>query len=266
LAQIKCLVLSVCVFPIDSTKHCAYYLRMSAHNKQTKTRAVAYVRVSTDKQADHGVSLDAQEAKVRAYASLYDIDLVEIVVDAGVSAKTLDRPGLAKVLGMVKRRTVDAVLVCKLDRLTRSVSDLGRLVEDHFSEKKNSSKKAAALLSVEEQIDTRTAGGRLVLNVLGSVAQWEREAIGERTKTAMRHKASQGEYTGGKAPYGFQVASDGVHLEECEAEQAVMRIARALRDEGLSLRKVAALLAERGMLTREGNTFAAHQVTRLVAA
>lgn len=62
------------------------------------TRAVAYLRVSTDKQADHGVSLDAQRAKVLAYAQLYDLQLVDIVVDAGASAKTLDRPGLDRCL------------------------------------------------------------------------------------------------------------------------------------------------------------------------
>lgn len=64
-------------------------------------------------------------------------------------------------------------------------------------------------LLVGEQIDTRSAAGRLVLNVPASVSQWEREAIGERTATAMQHKASQGEYTGGQAPYGRRVASDG---------------------------------------------------------
>ena len=70
----------------------------------------------------------------------------------------------------------------------------------------------AALLSVGEQIDTRSAAGRLVLNVLASVSQWEREAIGERTATVMQHKARQGEYTGGQAPYGRRVAPDGSQL------------------------------------------------------
>ena len=83
----------------------------------------------------------------------------------------------------------------KLDRLTRSLADLGMLVERYFGQGK------AALLSVGEQIDTRSAAERLVLNVLASVSQWEREAIAERTATAMQHKARQGEYTGGQAPF-----------------------------------------------------------------
>ena len=197
----------------------------------TKTRAIAYVRVSTDKQADHGISLEAQEAKIRAYASVYDLDLVDVVVDAGASAKTLDRPGLSRVLSAVKRGEVDAVVVLKLDRLTRSVADLGTLVDRYFQR--------CGLLSVSEQIDTRTAGGRLVLNVLASVAQWEREAIGERTSVAMKHKAAKGERVGA-VPYGFTLADDGVSLVEVEAEQAVIVEARNLRAAGLSLRAVAA--------------------------
>jgi len=154
------------------------------------TRTIAYLRVSTDKQADRGVSLDAQRAKVKAYAELYDLELAEMIVDAGESAKSLDRPGLKRALGMLKAGDAEALLVVKLDRLTRSVVDLGTLVERYFAPGK------AALLSVGEQIDTRSAAGRLVLNVLASVSQWEREAIGERTATAMQYKAKQGEYTG----------------------------------------------------------------------
>lgn len=221
------------------------------------TRAVAYLRVSTEKQADRGVSLEAQRAKVEAYAALYDVELVEVIVDAGVSAKTLDRPGLAKALGMLKSGKADALLVVKLDRLTRSVRDLGELVERHFAPGK------AALLSVGEQIDTRSAAGRLVLNVLASVSQWEREAIGERTSAAMQHKASQGEFCGGEAPYGFAVESG--RLVALEGEQAVIREAKALRSAGLSLRAVAAELDRRGLRARTGRAFAAVQVSRMVA-
>lgn len=225
-----------------------------------RTRTVAYLRVSTDKQADKGVSLDAQRAKVEAYAALYDLDLVGIIVDAGVSAKSLDRPGLERALSMLKKNDVEALLVVKLDRLTRSVRDLGELVEKFFASGK------WALLSVGEQIDTRSAAGRLVLNVLGSVSQWEREATGERTATAMQHKAASGEYIGGEIPYGFQLDEDGVHLVEDIGEQAVLHEARALRASGLSLRAVAGELARRGFLSRRGKSFAPVQVARMMAA
>jgi DNA invertase Pin-like site-specific DNA recombinase len=222
------------------------------------TRTVAYLRVSTDKQADRGISLDAQRAKVKAYAELYDLDLVDVIVDAGASAKTLDRPGLQRALGMLRRHEADALLVVKLDRLTRSVKHLGELVETTFAPGK------AALLSVSEQIDTRSAAGRLVLNVLASVSQWEREAIGERTAAAMQHKAACGEFTGGEAPYGWSVV-DG-RLEAVEAERRVIAEARRLRAAGLSLRSVARELDAAGLRSRTGRAFAASQVQRMVAA
>src|SRR3984957_13579040 len=108
----------------------------------SRTRTVAYLRVSTDKQADRGVSLDAQRAKVAAYAELYELDLVEVIVDAGASAKTLDRPGLTRALAMLRTGKAEALLVVKLDRLTRSVRDLGDLVAGPFAPGR------AALLSV----------------------------------------------------------------------------------------------------------------------
>jgi site-specific DNA recombinase len=220
------------------------------------TRTVAYVRVSTEKQADKGVSLEAQEAKVRAYAQLYDLELVEVVVDAGASAKTLQRPGLERALAMLGG-VADALLVVKLDRLTRSVADLGRLVERYFAPGK------AALLSVSEQIDTRSAGGRLVLNVLASVSQWEREAVGERTSAALQHKAAVGEYTGGEPPYGYRVAADKERVEPDPDEQATIDVARRLRAGGLSLRAVARELAAAARLSRAGKPFAAAQVARM---
>jgi DNA invertase Pin-like site-specific DNA recombinase len=220
---------------------------------------VAYVRVSTDKQAETGVSLEAQQAKIRAYAELYGLDLVDVVVDAGLSAKTLDRPGLRRALGMLRSGEATALLVVKLDRLTRSVRDLGDLVEDYFADPEG-----PALLSVSEQIDTRTAAGRLVLNVLGAVSQWEREAIGERTSAAMRHLAEQGAYIGGRVPFGYRLA--GERLEEHEREQAAIREARRLRDAGLSLRAVAAGLYEMGYRTRAGRSFAPVQVHRMLVA
>ncbi len=224
------------------------------------TRTVAYLRVSTDKQADKGVSLEAQREKVEAYAKLYDLELVDVIVDPGQSAKTLDRPGLQKALGMLKARQADALLVVKLDRLTRSVRDLGDLLERHFAPGKSD------LLAVDMQIDTRTPGGRMMLNILASVSQWEREIIGERTATAMQHKRSRGEFTGGKAPYGFRLGDDGEHLAEVAEEQAVIAEARRLHAAGLTLREVAAGLEEKGARTRAGRAFAPMQVRRMVAA
>ena len=228
-------------------------------NTMRPTRTVAYLRVSTAQQADHGVSLAAQRAKVEAYASLYDLDLVAIVEDAGASAKTLNRPGLDRVLAMLRKGDAEAVLVVKLDRLTRSVRDLGELVDTYFADGKR------ALLSVHDQIDTRSAAGRLVLNVLASVSQWEREAIGERTSAAMQHKRSKGELVGA-VPYGFDLGADGKTLVANEAEQLVVAAVREYRAAGLSLRTIGDRLAERGLLPRKGGAWNPAQIKRIAEA
>jgi site-specific DNA recombinase len=211
-----------------------------------RPRVVAYVRVSTEKQAEQGLSLDAQQAKLAAYAALYELDLVATEIDAGVSAKTLQRPALQRALGALKAGQAEALLVVKLDRLTRSVRDLGMLVETYFLAGKWS------LMSVSEQIDTRTAAGHMVLNILAAVSQWERETIGERTAEAMAYKRQLREYTGGEPPYGWRLAADGIHLDPHRAEQAIIGEALALKAAGLSLRKIGARLAMHGLLPRLG--------------
>src|SRR5690348_10951065 len=152
-------------------------------------KAIGYARVSTDRQAEQGVSLEAQEAKIRAMATVQGAELIEVIVDGGESAKNLNRPGLRRLLALVEHGTVDAVIVAKLDRLTRSVKDLCELLE-LFEKRK------VALVSVAESLDTGSAAGRLVITIMGAVSQWEREAIGERTRDALRHKRAQGERTG----------------------------------------------------------------------
>lgn len=227
-----------------------------SRTQQTSTKVVAYVRVSTEHQADHGISLEAQQAKLTAYASLYDLELVKVVVDAGVSAKTLQRPGLQRALGMLRKGQANALLVVKLDRLTRSVKDLGVLVEEYFNEK-------CSLLSAADNIDTRSAAGRLVLNVLGSVAQWEREAIGERTSEALAHKRTKGEKTGSDVPYGYRLAEDGKTLVPDEAEQKLLEALRDAKHRGLSLRAIVVELAAKGFTTRKGTALQLTQIAKL---
>lgn len=228
------------------------------------TRVVAYTRVSTAEQAEGGVSLAAQRAKVEAYAALYELEIVAVVEDAGASAKSLDRPGLARALGILRAGTADALLVAKLDRLTRSVRDLGELVDRFFKSTKG---RERALLSVGEQIDTRSAAGRMVLNILATIGQWEREAIGERTSDAMRHMRAEGRYTGGAAPYGFVRAPLGTQSGElvaCAGEVAVITRARELRANGRSLRDIAAILEFEGHSSRAGTVFAPSAIADMV--
>lgn len=218
------------------------------------TKAIGYIRVSTDKQSEKGFSLDAQKEKIKAYAMLYDLQLVDLVVESG-SAKSMDREGLQDALSRLKAGEAEALVVVKLDRLTRSVADLGRLVEQYFQ--------VYALLSVSEQVDTRTAAGRLVLNVLASVSQWEREVIGERTSAAMQHMRSENRYTGGSVPYGYQLVDD--RLTPHEAEQRVLQLVRDYRGQGMSLRKIASALSDQGIKSRAGRPFHFQAIARLAA-
>lgn len=223
-------------------------------------RAVGYIRVSSEEQATEGVSLDAQRAKVVGYADLYGLELVGIEVDAGASAKSLDRPALARALAMLDRGEADGLVIAKLDRLSRSVGDWDRLIADYFGEKAG-----RKLWSVADSIDTRTAAGRLVLNVLMSVAQWEREAIGERTRDALRHKIRVGERCG-KVRFGHDLHADGVRLVDNAAEQGGLALIRELRAGGLSLRAIAAELDRRGVPTKERRGPWGHAAVKRVLA
>src|ERR1019366_7210832 len=119
-------------------------------------KAIGYVRVSTEKQADCGVSLEAQSEKVRAMAVVQGAELAEVIIDAGESAKSLNRPGMARLLSLVDAGAVDTVIIAKLDRLTRSVADLAELL-------KRFERRGVSLVSVADSLDTRSAAGRLVL-------------------------------------------------------------------------------------------------------
>jgi DNA invertase Pin-like site-specific DNA recombinase len=216
-------------------------------------RVVLYCRVSTQEQSDKGVSLEAQESKLRAYAALYDLDIVETIKDAGESGKSLNRAGLQRALSMLRRGEADAIAVLKLDRLTRSISDWQTLIDGYFGERAGKQ-----LFSVSDSIDTRTAAGRLVLNVLLSVAQWERETTGERTKTALQFKIQRKERVG-KVRFGWDLAADEVSLIPNAAEQAAIRLMQELRTAGRTLRAIAAELTARGIATKEGLATWSHQ-------
>jgi DNA invertase Pin-like site-specific DNA recombinase len=217
-------------------------------------KALGYVRVSTDKQAERGISLEAQAEKIRAMAVVHNAQLAEIIVDGGESAKSLNRPGMARLLAMVDAGEVQTIIIAKLDRLTRSVKDLCTLLE-RFE------RRGVALVSVAESLDTSSAAGRLVLNIMTAVSQWEREAIGERTRDAMRHKRSNGERVG-NIPYGYRLAADGRHLEEDPGEQKLLAEIRRLRREGATLRGIAAALNHRARKTRRGTAWRLESVVR----
>lgn len=221
-------------------------------------KAIGYVRVSTEKQADFGVSLEAQSGKVRAMAVVQGAELVEVIIDAGESAKSLNRPGMARLLSVVEAGAVDAIIIAKLDRLTRSVKDLAELLE-RFT------RRGVSLVSVAESLDTGTAAGRLGLNIMTAVSQWEREAIGERTRDAMHHKRANGERVG-TVPFGYRVAADALHLEADPAEQAILSRIRELKATGYTTRQIADELNRQGFTTRRGTAWRFQYVAEALRA
>lgn len=222
-----------------------------------RTRAVAYLRVSTERQADGGTSLEGQRNQINGYAKLFDLDIVAWKQDPGVSGKTLKRPGVQDALRLLGNGRADALVVAKLDRLTRSLRDLGLLLDRYFQAE------GKALLSVAEQVDTRTATGRMVLNVFTTIAQWEREQIGERVSAMHAVKRVRRERVG-RPPYGLRVASDGRTLEPDPAEQAALEVLWGLRQQGVSLRGIAQELQHRGHPSR-GARWHPTTVARIVA-
>jgi DNA invertase Pin-like site-specific DNA recombinase len=215
-------------------------------------KALGYVRVSTDKQ---GISLEAQAEKIKAMALVQGTELIDTIVESE-SAKSLNRPGMAKLLAAVDKGKVQAIIVAKLDRLTRSVKDLCELLE-RFE------RRGVALISVAESLDTGSAAGRLVLNIMAAVSQWEREAIGERTRDALRHKRTNGERVG-NIQFGYRLCADRRHVEPDPGEQAVLTEIQKLRQGGQTLRGIAAALNHRALRTRRGSAWRLEHVARIL--
>lgn len=206
-----------------------------------------YIRVSIDEQAKEGSSLINQREKIAAYCSLYELELQEVYEDAGLSAKGLDRPALQEHLERLRRGVVQGTVIYKLDRLTRSLRDWTYLIDTFYCEKKGKS-----LFSVNDSVNTTTATGRMILNIIMTIAQWEREIISERTADNLQGKIRRGERVG-KLRFGYDLADDGKTLLENATEQEAIRLMTQLRGEGRSLRAIAEALQALGIETKEGN-------------
>jgi len=189
---------------------------------------VGYIRVSTERQATEGQSIEAQEDRIRAYARANGLTVDRIYKDNGASGKDVNRPSLARLLDDLDRIAV--VIVYKFDRISRSVVDLYSLLERFQTA-------GVAFKSVSEGVDTGSAIGRFIVSVLASLAQMERELIGERTKDTLAHKREKGEHCG-RIPFGFRMAEDGTLKKDPEQQKAIARIKR-LRRNGRSEREIA---------------------------
>jgi len=204
---------------------------------------VAYCRVSTQEQADAGVSLDAQRSRLEAVATGSNHGAVaEVLIDDGYSGATLDRPAMNRLRSMIERREVAAVFVVKIDRLARSLRDMLDFVA-------LCDRTDTALVSASETLDTSSAVGRMVLQVIGAFAELERGMAGERTTAALDYKRSQRQVYGA-VPFGWQREDD--RLIEVPDEQVALAEMKRMAAAGATLREIGDMLDGRGLRPRKG--------------
>lgn len=220
-------------------------------------QAFGYVRVSTDEQAQDGVSIDAQQARIEAWCTTNDCTLVHIFIDKGISGYSIkNRPELQKALDVTCKQE-GILIVYSLSRLARNTKETLEIGERLASA-------SADLVSLSEKIDTTSAAGKMIFRMLAVLSEFERDQVAERTKMAMAHKRNQGERISRHVPYGMQLSTDNVHLEENPREQAVITLARKYAAKGISARQIAVKLAAKGHLSREDTPFVHSAIISMV--
>lgn len=207
-------------------------------------KTAIYTRVSTGRQAEDGVSMEAQEQKARQYAGFNDCDIVEVCRDGGISGKTTNRPGFKQVMELVTARKVQAVIVYSLSRFARNTVDTLQAIE-------KMNQYGVSLVSLAEKLDTGSPTGRFFITTLAGLATLEREQIGQRTSTALQYKKTQHERVG-QIPFGFNLCQDGKHLEKNKAEQEAITLVLKLRKQGQSYEKIAKELEARKIKNKVG--------------
>lgn len=171
-------------------------------------RARGYIRVSTDEQARNGDSIPSQMRILEAYAVVKGFDDFEIYVDDGYSGKNLNRPKIQQLIEECKTGQIDAVIVWKLDRLSRSLRDTLAIVEDIFTPN------SVALISTTESIDSSTPSGRAMMSILATFAQFEREQDSDRVIMVNKQLAKDCRYLGGPVPLGYKIVNKHYVIDE----------------------------------------------------
>lgn len=207
-------------------------------------QAIFYLRVSTEQQATEGVSLEAQQAKLTAWATLNDATVLGVYSDAGLSGTKDDRPGLLNAMEAATKAKATLV-VYSLSRLSRSTAATIRLADEL-------NRAGAELVSLSEKIDTTTAAGKMVFRMLSVLNEFERDLVSERTTTALRHKKSQGHRVG-EIPFGYDLAADGIALIANPAQLEAIELINSLRAAGLTYQAIANELTARGIATKKGS-------------
>lgn len=200
-------------------------------------RAALYIRVSTDRQAEEGYSIEVQTERLTAYTKTFDGDVqYELYIDDGFSGASLERPAMQRLIQDAGSGAVTHVLVYKLDRLSRSQKDTLHLIEDVFLPNN------VVFISIQESFNTATAFGRAVVGILSVFAQLERENIYERTRSGMQKRVEAGYWPGGGGvPFGYDYDPEkGILVPNADA--ATVRQIYDLYLQGYALQTIANML------------------------
>jgi site-specific DNA recombinase len=222
-------------------------------------QSVCYLRVSTDEQVKEGVSLAAQEERLRGYCMMTGLEIVALIREEGVSGRTplAHRPGGKELLRLVRTGQVQHIVGLKLDRLFRDAEDCLRQTREW-----DKAGLTLHLLDLGGQaVSTSTAMGRMMLTMVSAFAELERNLIAERTASALQHKKSQRQVYG-PTPYGFDRVGDLLVLNP--VEQAVVARIQAMHAGGASVRHIAATLNAEGVPSKTGRQWGCSAVWYLL--
>ncbi len=222
-----------------------------------KRSAALYVRVSTAEQANEGYSLSAQKDILEKYCELYGIDVYSVYSDAGISGKSLkNRESLQKMMNDAEAGLFDTVIVWKISRLSRSLKDL-LIISDKLDSLDIS------LISYSENFDTKSPVGRMTLQILGSIAEFERNTIVENVKLGMQECAKSGKRTGGVV-LGYDSTNKGLTVNQKEAECVKLLFDMYSKDE-YSLKDLSDHVNKLGYRTKCNNYFTAESVGHILS-
>lgn len=210
-------------------------------------RACVYTRVSTDAQAEKEVSLQEQERMAKAAIVSKGWEYTETFEDPGYTGRNMERPALQRMIEEIEAGNIDAVVVFKLDRLSRKQKDALTIIEDILLAND------VELVSLKETLDTSTPWGRAMIGILASFNQLESETIVQRTSVGRTAKARKGGYAGGKPPLGYKAVDGELVIVPEEAE--IIRLVFELRKQGYSMIAISDELNNRGYTTKKGGIF-----------
>lgn len=199
-----------------------------------EVKAVGYCRVSTEEQAQEGLSLDYQQKCIRAYAESQGWKLAGFYVDAGYSGKDTNRPQYTRMVDELRAGRAEILIVLKIDRITRKQRDLLNLLEGVLEPS------GVGFKSVQEPFDTSTGMGKAFIGMVSVFAQLEGDMISERTTSILRNKQKNGEWVG-RVPYGFRLVNKQLVVDDNQ-HKTIQRIKRLRRD-GKSIRAISTLVS-----------------------